>query len=88
MLKYVIHIPINVSKWNKIITFLGSKIKIACKWANKGDFENPEFININMIHSFKENMLQPNDFLPKYLISTLDCKVGSNEKIGFWTKFQ
>ena len=45
MSEFVINNSINVSKWNQIITFLVSKIKIAWKWAKKGDFENPKVIN-------------------------------------------
>ena len=45
MSEFEINNSINVSKWNQIITFLVSKIKIAWKWAKKGDFENPKVIN-------------------------------------------
>ena len=36
MSEFVINNSINVSKWNQIITFLVSRIKIAWKWAKKG----------------------------------------------------
>ena len=32
-------------KMNLIITFLVSKIKMAWKWAKKGDFKNPKVVN-------------------------------------------
>ena len=41
MSEFVINNSINASKWNQIITFLVSKIKLAWKWAKKGTLKIP-----------------------------------------------